>query len=72
MDELEDHVQSRALASSRSSDFARFGSNEAELVAKLRGLEERSPSNSDVTTSLTPVVVGCDRNENILIAKERS
>ncbi|KAI1124682.1 hypothetical protein F5Y10DRAFT_284834 [Nemania abortiva] len=63
------YVHARTFASTRSSDFNQAGSNEAELVGKLLGLEERVSSNSDVTASLTLVSVGRDRDENILISK---
>ncbi|KAI0102197.1 hypothetical protein GGR51DRAFT_298240 [Nemania sp. FL0031] len=63
------YVHARTFASARSSDFQQAGSNEAELVGKILGLEEQVSSNRDVTASLTLVSVGRDRDENILTSK---
>ncbi|KAI0457740.1 hypothetical protein F5B21DRAFT_70352 [Xylaria acuta] len=64
------YVQARAFASRRSPDFKQLGSNEADLLDKLIGLENRASSNSDVAASLTLVSIGRDRDENILIKKD--
>ncbi|RYC59575.1 hypothetical protein CHU98_g6629 [Xylaria longipes] len=64
------YVHARTFTSARSSDFKQLGSNEAELLGKLGGLEDRLSSNSDVAASLTLVSMGRDRDENILITKD--
>ncbi|KAI8946080.1 hypothetical protein F4801DRAFT_91637 [Xylaria longipes] len=64
------YVHARTFTSARSSDFKQLGSNEAEFLGKLGGLEDRLSSNSDVAASLTLVSMGRDRDENILITKD--
>ncbi|KAJ2973093.1 hypothetical protein NUW58_g9028 [Xylaria curta] len=64
------YVHARAFASTRPSEFNQLEAQEAELVGKLAGLEERASSNNDVTASLTLVSMGRDRDENILMRKD--